>query len=274
MSTERVTYATLAAGQTEEFSRKYDAAVDGVKSSLGGSHGHRIDGSEVKGGTELEDRSPIDTRLLLGRFAPGTPADVDRAVASARRGFPEWSGRHWRERVAILRKAADIIEEKGFFLSALVSLEAGKNRLEAMGDVTETAALIRYYCEQMDRPGGFARPMARLTPHEETRSVLRPYGVWAVISPFNFPAALAGGPIGGALVGGNGGVFQPHHRTPLTGAALYRILREAGVPANALHLVHGSGPQTGQALAQHPGVDGLLFTGSKAIGMELQRQFS
>jgi 1-pyrroline-5-carboxylate dehydrogenase len=167
-----------------------------------------------------------------------------------------------------------LIEERGFELSALVSIEAGKNRLEAMGDVTETADLIRYYCEQMERHGGFDQPMARFSEREETRSVLRPYGVWAVISPFNFPAALAGGPIGGALVAGNSVVFKPSHETALTGFALYRILREAGVPASALQLVHGTGPETGQALALHPGVDGLLFTGSKAIGMALLRQFS
>src|SRR5262245_1750405 len=191
MSTERVTYATLAAGQTEEFSRKYDAAVETVKASLGGSHGHRIDGTEVAGGTETEDRSPIDTRLVLGRFAAGTSADVDRAVEAARRGFAEWSGRGWRERSAILRKAADLIEKKGFELSALVSLEAGKNRLEAMGDVTETADLARYYCDQLEKNDGFDRPMARFTPQEETRSVKKPYGVWAIISPFNFPFAVA-----------------------------------------------------------------------------------
>jgi 1-pyrroline-5-carboxylate dehydrogenase len=274
MSTERVTYATLAAGQTEEFSRKYDAAVDGVKSSLGGSHGHRIDGSEVKGGTDLEDRSPIDTRLLLGRFAAGTPADVDRAVASARRGFPEWSGRHWRERVAILRKAADLIEEQGFALSALVSLEAGKNRLEAMGDVTETADLARYYCDQLEKNEGFDRPMARFTENEETRSVMRPYGVWAVISPFNFPAALAGGPAAGALLAGNTVVLKPSQEAPLTALALYRIFREAGVSAGALHVVFGTGETVGEPLALHPGVDGMLFTGSKAVGMALHNRFS
>jgi 1-pyrroline-5-carboxylate dehydrogenase len=272
---ERVTYATLAAGQTEDFQRRYDEALAEVRSQFGWFHGHRIDGEEAgRGGAELEDRSPIDTRIVVGRFAAGTAQDVDRAVQAARRGFPGWSRRPWAERVAILRRAADIIEEKGFFLSALVSLEAGKNRLEAMGDVTETADLIRYYCEQMDRHGGFDRPMARLTPHEETRSVLRPYGVWAVISPFNFPAALAGGPVGGALLGGNAVVLKPSHETPVTGTALYGIFREAGVPETALHVVQGPGEPTGEALALHPEVDGLLFTGSKAVGLSLLKRFS
>src|SRR5262249_35908011 len=156
-------------------------AIERVKASFGGRHPHIIDGQEVWSAEETEKRSPIDTRMVMGRFTVGTPADVDRAVQAARRAFPYWSRLPWQERTQILRKAANLIEERGFDLSALVSLEAGKNRLEAMGDVTETADLMRYYCEQMERNGGFDRPMSRLTPNEETRSVLKPYGVWAII---------------------------------------------------------------------------------------------
>jgi 1-pyrroline-5-carboxylate dehydrogenase len=142
-----------------------------------------------------------------------------------------------------------------------------------MGDVTETADLVRYYCDQMEAADGFERPMARFSPQEETRSVLRPYGVWGVISPFNFPAALAGGPVGGALLAGNTVVLKPSHETPLTADALGEAFAEAGVPADVLQVVHGPG-STGEALARHPGVDGLLFTGSKAVGMSLIKEFA
>jgi 1-pyrroline-5-carboxylate dehydrogenase len=273
--TERVTYATLAAGQTEDFRRHYDDAVLRVRGSFGGRHGHVVDGREVEMGADVhEDRSPIDTRLLIGTFPNGTADEVDGAVRAARAGYPTWSRRPWTERVAILRRAADLIEQRGFDLSALVSLEAGKSRLEAMGDVTETADLDRYYCEQMERNHGFDRPMAQFSPNEETRSVLRPYGVWAVISPFNFPAALLGGPAAGALVAGNTVVLKPSTETPLTALLLCRIFLEAGVPGNALQIVFGQGEVAGEALARHPGVDGLLFTGSKAVGMALLRRFS
>ena len=157
-------------------------------------------------------------------------------MQAARRGFPRWSARHWSERATILRRSAEIIEQRGFDLSALVGLEVGKSRLEAMGDVTETADLVRYYCEQMERHAGFDRPMARLSPREETRSLLRPYGVWGVISPFNFPAALAGGPAAAALLAGNTVVLKPSPEAPLTALALYAALREAGVPEDALQL--------------------------------------
>ncbi|HEY5908013.1 MAG TPA: aldehyde dehydrogenase family protein, partial [Vicinamibacteria bacterium] len=174
---ERVTYATLAAGQTPEFHRRFDEALARVRADLGARHPHCIDGMEVAGQGESVDTSPSDTRLVIGRFPAGTPAEVDRAVRAARAAFPGWSGRPFRERTTILRRAADLIEERGFDLSALVSLEVGKSRLEAMGDVTETADLVRYYCEQMERSDGFDRPMARFHENEETRSLLRPYGV-------------------------------------------------------------------------------------------------
>jgi 1-pyrroline-5-carboxylate dehydrogenase len=273
-ATERVTYATLAAGQTDEFRRKYDEAVARVRAAFGAKHPHRIDGAELVSERWFEDRSPVDTRIVIGHFPIGTKADVDRAVTAARRSFPDWSGRPWQERCAIIRRAADMIEERGFELSALVSLEAGKNRLEAMGDVTETADLARYYCEQMEKNGGFDRPMARFTSNEETRSVLKPFGVWAIISPFNFPFALAGGPVSGALVAGNTVVLKPSHETPLTALALHNIFIEAGVPTGALHLTFGTGPETGEALTSHPGVDGILFTGSKAVGMGIYHRFS
>ena len=270
---ERVTYATLAGVQSEEFQRRWDVALDRLRPALGGRHGHLIDGQELCAGEGeregLEDRSPIDRRGLLGRFPVGRTDDVDRAVAAARRGFPAWSRRHWSERAAILRQAAELIEQRGFDLSALVGLEVGKSRLEAMGDVTETADLVRYYCEQMERHAGFDRPMARLSPHEETRSLLRPHGVWAVISPFNFPAALAGGPVSAALLAGNTVVLKPSPEAPLTALALYAALREAGVSAEALHLVYGPGEPTGAALVDHPDVDGLLFTGSREVRSEV-----
>jgi 1-pyrroline-5-carboxylate dehydrogenase len=273
-TTERVTYATLAAGQSEEFQKKYDDALQRVRSSFGARHPSVIGGKEHWAPDSFEDRSPVDTRVVMGTFPVGTREDVDQAVRAAREAFRSWGRRPWQERTAILRKAADLIEERGFDLSALVSLEAGKNRLEAMGDVTETADLIRYYCEQMERNSGFDRPMSRLTPQEETRSMLRPYGVWLVISPFNFPAALAGGPMGGALVAGNAVILKPSHETPLTGLALHDVFRDAGVPAGAVNIVFGTGSSTGEALTSHPGVDGMLFTGSKAVGMSLLHRFS
>jgi 1-pyrroline-5-carboxylate dehydrogenase len=270
---ERVTYATLAAGQTDDFRRSFDEALARVRAGFGRTHAHAIAGGPAAERADtFEDRSPADTRLLIGRFPVGTSEDVDRAVRAARAAAEPWRRRGWRSRVELLRRAADLIEERAFELSALVSVEAGKSRLESMGDVTETADLVRYYCAQMEAGQGFERPMARFSAHEETHSVLRPYGTWGVISPFNFPAALMGGPAGGALVAGNTVVVKPSQETPLSADALWRVFQEAGLPPGVLQVVHGPGT-TGAALASHPGVDGLLFTGSKAVGLSLIKNF-
>src|SRR5271169_3645481 len=97
-STERVTYATLAAGQSEDFQRKYDEALKRTRAAFGKRHPHVIDGVEVWSDPAFEDRSPFDARVVLGSFPIGTAKDVDRAVSAARKAFPAWSGRPWRER--------------------------------------------------------------------------------------------------------------------------------------------------------------------------------
>ena len=114
----------------------------------------------------------------------------------------------WQERVRILRNVADIMEERVFDLGALMAYEVGKSRLEALGDVQETAELIRWNCDEMEKHDGFRTPMSGLGAAGDYYDVLRPHGVWAVISPFNFPMALSGGPSSGALVAGNTVVLE------------------------------------------------------------------
>src|SRR6266568_7426658 len=152
--------------------------------------------------------------------------------------------------------AADLISDRSNELAALMSLEVGKNRLEALGDVEEAADLIRYYCDQVQANDGFDHKMSQLFEYEHTRSVLRPYGVWAVISPFNFPMALAAGPSGAALVAGNTVLFKPSPQGSFTGVKLYECLRDAGVPAGAFHFLPG-GDEVGAAIVRNPGVDGI-----------------
>jgi 1-pyrroline-5-carboxylate dehydrogenase len=115
--------------------------------------------------------------------------------------------------------------------------------------------------------------MGQLSENEHTRSVLKPYGVWAVISPFNFPMALAAGPAGGALVAGNTVVFKPSPQGSFTGYKLYECLRDAGLPAGVFHYLPG-GDEVGAAIVRHPGVDGITFTGSYQVGMEIYKRFA
>src|SRR6266849_3433958 len=213
--------------------------------------------------SQFEDRSPIDTRILLGMFQSASREEVREAIAAAKAAYPAWSARPWRERVALLKKVADGIRGRRWELSALMGYEAGKNRLECVGDVEESADLIEYYYNQIAEHHGFATTLGTLGPNEENSSVLRPYGVWAVISPFNFPLALAAGPAGGALVAGNTVVFKPASVTPLLGYKLYEVMAAAGVPAGVFNFVTGSGSTAGQELIDHRDIDGIVFTGSK-----------
>jgi len=155
-----------------------------------------------------------------------------------------------------------------------MALEVGKNRLEALGDVEETADLLRYYGDEFEKADGFVKPLGSLSPTERTRSVLRPYGVFGVISPFNFPMALAGGPAGGAMIAGNTVVLKPSSDAPLSAAKFGEALRDAGLPDGVFNLVTGPGETVGAELQENPGIDGMVFTGSYEVGMKLYRSFT
>src|SRR5262245_14452975 len=165
VSNQKVTYVTL--GGNEEAHLAYDAAVSRVRSSLGQTHRIEIDDAPIgSDGDGFDDRSPIDTSLLIGRFPMGGPSDVARAAAAARAAFPAWRALDWRERLAILRDAAERIAANAADLAALMTLEVGKNRLEAYGDAHESADLLRYYCDQVERADGFVTPLGKLLPTE------------------------------------------------------------------------------------------------------------
>src|SRR5919199_55849 len=200
---QKITYATMTADRMEDLHRELDAAIDKVKSTFGRSYPMMIGGRELKAPKEFDDRSPIDTRILLGKFQSGSREQVRDAIAAAKAAFPAWSARPWRDRVALLKKVANKIRDHRWELSALMGFEAGKNRLECVGDVEESADLIEYYCNEIEKHEGFTTKLGALGPGEENLSVLRPYGVWAVISPFNFPLALDAGPSGGARLAGD-----------------------------------------------------------------------
>jgi 1-pyrroline-5-carboxylate dehydrogenase len=270
----KITY-TSASGDLEEFHRRFDAALAGVRAHAGGRHGLRIDGREEHTAAEpIVDRSPIDTAVVLGTFASATAAEVDRAVAAARAGQRAWERRGWRERARLLRAAAALVRERKYDLAALMAVEVGKSRLEAMGDAEESADLIDYYCQQVEEADGFQREMGRVTPVERNRDVLRPYGVFACIAPFNFPLALSAGMSAAALVAGNTVVYKPSEEACATGLALYEVYRDAGLPAAAFQFLPGRGEEMGDALWQHDGVDGVVFTGSRAVGMRIHQGLS
>jgi 1-pyrroline-5-carboxylate dehydrogenase len=271
-----LTYATMF-NPPEELHTRFEEALIAVKGNLGKEHGMIINGEERFADEKFEDRSPVNTDMVLGFFQKGTARDADAAIAAAREAFPVWSGMRWQERVGLLRKAAENIDQRTFEISAVMAMEVGKNRMEALADVAETADLIRYSCYQMEKNEGYIVEMGSdplVGYSSKNVSVLRPYGVWLVISPFNFPAALTGGPSGAALVAGNTIVMKPATDTPLVVRLLAECFRDAGLPDGVFNFVTGPGSTLGQALIDNPDVDGVTFTGSFDVGMGIFRDFA
>jgi len=272
----KLTYATMY-DPPEELHTRYEQALADLKANLGQDHPMLIDGRDVTAAEKLEDRSPINTDWLLGTFQQGGREHAAQALSAARKALPVWSGLGWQERVALMRKAADEINRRIFEFGAVISMEVGKNRMEALGDAAEAADLIRYACDQMEANDGYIVEMGKdpLVGYDATNhSVLRPYGVWLVISPFNFPAALTGGPAGAALVAGNTIVMKPASDTPWTTRLLAECFRDAGLPDGAFNYVTGPGRTLGEELTSSDQVDGITFTGSYDVGMHIYRSFA
>jgi len=275
MSAEKkVTYVSLSA-DSPDVRAGFDAAIETVRGQLGRSYPLRIAGAPREAASHIESRNPADTRIVVARVASGSADDVRDAVAAARAAFPAWSRTPWQERSRLLDRAADIVRRRRYELAVWLIHEMGKNRVEALGEIEETADLIAYYSQQMRANGGFIREMDKLDPADSNVSVLRPYGVWAVIAPWNFPYALLAAPAAAALVAGNTVVLKPSSETPLSGLHICEIFEEAGLPAGTVSCIAGGGRVVGDGLAMHPDVDGLTFTGSLDVGFkQLYQRFS
>ena len=266
----KLTYSTMF-NPPAALHEQFESALARVRDRLGRVYGHYIDGENRSAAVSREQRSPIHQDWVLGHFPEATPAEVDRAMAAAKRAFAAWRRTPPAERSRVLRRAAQLIEERVYDIGAAVALEVGKNRMEALGEVQETADFLNLYCDDYERQK-FDRPLpddplADYRSHN--RSVMKPYGVWAVITPFNFPFALAGGPVAAALVTGNTVVLKGATDTPWSGRLLADCLHDAGIPPGVFNYVTGSGRGAGAALVNHPDLAGITFTGSHEVGMQI-----
>jgi 1-pyrroline-5-carboxylate dehydrogenase len=270
----KITYATLRA-DNEELHASYEAGLERARARLGQQHRNIVGGRERDGHGTFEVRSPIDREIVVGTFARGTRQDVEDAIAAARAAQPAWFALGWQKRLELLRKAAELISERQMEYGGLMAIEVGKNRLEALGEVEESADLIRYYGKTAEDNAFYDHPMDNLGDASvRTRSILRPHGVFAVISPFNFPMALAAGPTAAALMAGNTVVFKPASAGAMSGVALMEAYRDAGLPDGVINLVMGPGDTVGAELTANQGIDGIVFTGSYDVGFRLFKSFS
>jgi len=167
------------------------------------------------------------------------------------------------------------MEARVYEIAAVLTLEVGKNRMEALGEAQETVDFFRHYCDDYELQGGYFHPL----PNDpisgyisRNRSVMKPHGAWVVITPFNFPFALAGGPVAAALITGNTVVLKGASSTPWAGRLLADCLRDAGLPAGVFNYLSGSGRVVGETLISHPLTAGVTFTGSYETGMAITRK--
>ncbi|WP_292026598.1 bifunctional proline dehydrogenase/L-glutamate gamma-semialdehyde dehydrogenase PutA [Brevundimonas sp. UBA2416] len=220
-----------------------------------------IIGGKLKAGTNPQPvTNPFDTTRVLGHVSEATEADIDAAVDAAARAQIAWDRKGGAARGVVLRAMADALEANMDRLVALLSREAGKTLNDGVAEIREAADFCRYYAMLAQRD--FGGPTELKGPVGEINQlVLHGRGVFACISPWNFPLAIFTGQIAAALAAGNAVLAKPAEQTPLIAAEAVRLYYKAGLDPNLLALVPGRGETVGAKLVSHPGIDGVAFTG-------------
>jgi acyl-CoA reductase-like NAD-dependent aldehyde dehydrogenase len=228
-----------------------------------------IDGewTDAPGGEMSENRNPARHSDLIGFFPRSGAGEVDRAVESARRGFERWRRVPAPERGVVLQRGGELLVERKEELARAQTREMGKVLEETRGDVQEAIDTAFYAAGEGRRL--FGRTVPSELRDKWAMSYRRPIGVFGIITPFNFPTAIPSWKILPALLCGNAVVFKPAEVVPHSAHLFVEVLLEAGVPPECLQLVHGSGSVVGEAIVEHPDVDGISFTGSTATGSRI-----
>ena len=217
--------------------------------------------------SSLQSHEPATGALLWEEAL----SDVDAEVAAARAGWAVWAAKPLAFRIETLRRFANVVRQRADPFADLLARETGKPLWEARTELDSVIAKVDISAAAYAERTAQRRMEGTMGARTAVRH--KPHGVLAVLGPYNFPAHLPNGHIVPALIAGNAVVFKPSEKTPASGAMLVDCYREAGVPAACVRLVIG-GPDEGKALAAHPGIDGLLFTGSARTGLALSRQFA
>ncbi|MDH3312080.1 MAG: aldehyde dehydrogenase family protein [Nitrosopumilus sp.] len=257
----------------DNFHADFEKAIDEVKKELGKKYPIIINGKEIYSDDCFTVTSPSDNRIPVAEFPKASVEDTKNSVSSAKNAFEKWHNTPHQKRAEIFRDCADAFSSRKFFLASIMTFENGKNRIEAMGDIDETIDFIRFYALQLEKNEGFCKQTSHPNPHEKTQTVMKPYGVWGIIAPFNFPSAIAIGMSTGALITGNTIVLKPASDAPLSSFQFAKILYPK-LPDGAINFVTGQGSIVGKTLIQSPDVDGIAFTGSREVGMKGFQEFT
>ncbi len=258
----------------DAFHSRYDRSLKELEEDLGMTMTNYIGGDWVESsGGIFEDRFPGDISVLNGKFQKSNREDIRSALRAAKKAFEGWRSVDYQSRCEIIERAAGIMSERKYELAALITLENGKNRSEAMGEIDEAIDLVRYYPFQVMENQGYTAEMPQAAPRERPKDLLRPYGVWGIIPPFNFPMSIMAGMSTGALITGNTVVAKPPSDAPWPALAFARILEEAGLPPGVFNVVTGPGEGAGSELVENPSTSGIAFTGSRAVGIGSLKTF-
>jgi 1-pyrroline-5-carboxylate dehydrogenase len=263
----------LDANQEYRFHKLYDSAINFVISEFGKTYPILINGKKISTSQTTIRSSPTDRRLTLGYIMKGNSTHAKKAIQAANVAFVKWGEMDYRKRVDLFKKIGAIMKRRKFELAAWLTFENGKNRYEAIADIDEAIDFIMFYSDEMQKNNGFVTRKG-ISKNEENTSIMKPYGVWAVIAPFNFPAAILVGMSVGALITGNTVVIKPASDTPIIGYKIVQIMVEAGIPDGVINFVPGSGSEIGRTLIESKDVDGIVFTGSREVGYMLMSESS
>jgi RHH-type proline utilization regulon transcriptional repressor/proline dehydrogenase/delta 1-pyrroline-5-carboxylate dehydrogenase len=244
-------------------------ALTDVAALLGRDYPLVINHQTVATDTFLEWRNPSHVTQVVGRSGRATVAHAKQAIAAAHAAFPAWRDTPAEERARFLFRAADAMRRRRFELAAWEVYESGKQWREADADVAEAIDYCIYYGNEMLR---LAEPQHRDVPGEENAYFYEPRGVTVVIAPWNFPLAILCGMTTAALVTGNTVVMKPAEQSSVIAAHLMAIFREVGLPPGVANYLPGVGEEIGPTLVSHPDVAMIAFTGSRGVGLAINRQ--
>ncbi len=243
-----------------------NAALVSVRAQFGKTYSPLIDGERVQTATTIPSVNPSNTAEIVGSIGQIDIPQADLAIAAAKTAFKTWQRTPAKERAAILRRAADLLEARRHELNAWMVFEAGKPLQQADVEVSEAADFCRYYAAEMER---LDPEIVYDVAGESDRYFYRPKGIVLVISPWNFPLAIPTGMTVAALVTGNCVLLKPAAVTSVIAAKLSEILVDAGMPKGVFQYVPGSGSTVGAHLVKHPDVQMIVFTGSQEVGCQI-----
>jgi 1-pyrroline-5-carboxylate dehydrogenase len=217
--------------QESLFHKKFDNAIQSLKKGFGNiDYPIIIDNKKIYTKDKYKHISPIDRRIVIGYVSKVTDELIKRSIESSFQSFKDWSRYDYHNRIKILKKAANTIRKRKFELAALLTFENGKNRYESIADIDEAIDFINYYCMDMINNNGYINTNNPKGESEKNINVMKPYGVWGIISPFNFPAAIFLGMSIGAIITGNTAVVKPASNTPIIELQLIEIMIDSGIP--------------------------------------------